>query len=137
MSEKEFLPIRLTGCDEAKVRRTSQAKNQYLFPFTLSAKPPKDWEERFDDLWRARRKQSRTKATVYVHKGALVLECPLADLAARYDELRADVQAANEKYAGQRQEEAEKEAKKKRKREEEKQAERSAIHAALQQLDFS
>ena len=137
MSETAFLPIRMIGCDEAKVRRSSQSKNQYLFPFALSAKPPKGWEEFFDDLWRARRKQSRSKATAYLHKGALVLECPLADLAAHYDHLCADVQAANDRYAAQLQEEAEKEARKKRKREEEKQAEQAAIHTALQQLDFS
>jgi len=137
MSEKEFVPIRITGCDEGKVRRSSQSKNQYLFPFALSAKPPKGWEEYFDDLWRARRKQSRSKATAYMHKGALVLECRLADVTAHYDNLRADVLAANQKYTAQLQDEAEKEAKKQRKREQEIQAERSAIHDALRQLDFS
>src|SRR5581483_597977 len=96
MSEKEFVPIRITGCDEGKVRRSSQSKNQYLFPFALSAKPPKGWEEYFDDLWRVRRKQSRSKATAYMHKGALVHECRFADVTAHYANLRADVLAANQ-----------------------------------------
>lgn len=136
MSETEFVPVRITGCDENKVRRVSQSKNQHLFPFALSSKPPKGWEEIFDDLWQARRKRHRaTKA--YLHKGHLVLECSIEDVASQYGNLRMDVQAANEKYADQLQDQANKEAKKRRKREEESAAEKSAIHEALQGLDFS
>lgn len=138
MSQTEFVPIRITGCDEDKVRRGSQSKNQYLFPFSLSAKPPKGWEEIFDDLWRAHRKKGgSTKASAYVHKSLLMLECPIKELAAQYGNLRITVQSANEKYAGQLQDRAKKEAKKQRKREEDGAEERAAIHEALQSLDFS
>ena len=134
----EFVPIKVTACDENKVRKASSSKARYVVPFSLSAKPPRDWEDIFDDLWRSNRKQSSTpKAQAYVRKGDMVMECGLDEVRNVFPNLRAFVDAANEKYGEQLQQKAEKNEKKKRKREEEKLAERRAIKEALEGLDFS
>lgn len=135
----DFAPIKITACDEGKVRKASGTKLlRYLFAFTLSAKPPRDWEDGFDDAWRADRKQSSTpKAQAYIRKGELVVECGLGDINVVFPKLKSSLDTANEKYSEQLQQKAEKDEKKKRKREEEKLAERLAIREALDGLDFT
>jgi hypothetical protein len=109
-----------------------------LFAFTLSAKPPRDWEDSFDDAWRGGRKQLPTpKAQAYIRKGEVVVECGLGDIKVVFPRLKSSIDAANEKYAEQLQQKAEKNEKKRRKREEEALAERLAIREALDGLDFS
>jgi len=136
--EVEFTPIRITDCDETKVRKASGSKARYVVPFSLSAKPPRDWEDIFDDVWRAERKRSPgPKAQAYVRKGDLVLESVLGDIKLNFAGLRASVEAANAKYVGHLQQRAEKDEKKKRKREEERLAERQAIHEALEGLELT
>jgi hypothetical protein len=134
-----FTPIRMTGCDESKVRKASGTKVlRYLFAFTLSAKPPRDWENFFDDAWRSARKQSSTpKAEAYLRKGELIVECGLGDMTVVFPKVKTSVEAANEKYAADLQQKAEKDEKKRRKLEEEKLAEGLAIREALEGLDFS
>ncbi|HSB12609.1 MAG TPA: hypothetical protein VLM38_24175 [Blastocatellia bacterium] len=133
----DFAPIRITDCDENKVRKASGSKARYVVPFSLSAKPPRDWEDIFDDVWRTERKRSPgPKAQAYIRKGALVLESALDDIKVNFVGLRSSIDATNEKYAGHLQQRAEKDEKKKRKREEEKLAERQAIHEALQGLEI-
>lgn len=135
---EDFVPIRVTACDEDKVRKASSSKARYVVPFLLTAKPPQDWEDIFDDVWRSHRKRSSTpKAQAYVRKGEIVIECGLDDVKNAFPDLRASMEAANEKYLEQLRQKAEKNEKKKRKREEEKLAERSAIREALAGLDFS
>jgi hypothetical protein len=134
----EFVPIRVTACDENKVRKVSSSKARYVLPFSLSAKPTRDWEDIFDDVWRSHRKQSSTpKAQAYVRKGDMVIECGLEDVKNVFPNIRVFIETANQKYAEQLQQKAEKNQKKKRKREEEKLAERRAIKEALEGLDFS
>ena len=43
MAETDFVPIKMTGCDEERVKKASSNKKQYVFPFMLSAKPPRPW----------------------------------------------------------------------------------------------
>jgi len=134
----DFAPIKVTACDENKVRKASGSKARYVVPFSLSAKPPRDWEDIFDDAWRSHRKKSPTpKAQAYVRKGAMVLESGLGDLKDVFANLRVSIDAANERYLEQLQQKAEKDDKKRRKREEEKLAESRAIKEALEGLDFS
>ena len=134
----EFVPIKVTACDESKVRKASGSKARYVVPFSLSAKPPRDWEDSFDDAWRSHRKESSTpKAQAHVRKGEIVVECGLSDVKTVFQSVRAFIQAANEEYSAQLQHKAKKNEKKKRKRDEEKAAERLAIHEALDGLDFS
>lgn len=134
----DFAPIKVTACDENKVRKASGSKARYVVPFSLSAKPQRDWEDIFDDAWRSHRKQSSTpKAQAYVRKGEMVIECGLDDLKNVFPNLRVSMETANEKYLEQLQQKAEKNEKKRQKREEEKLAEKRAIQEALKELDFS
>jgi hypothetical protein len=135
----EFAPIKITACDESKVRKGSGSKLlRYLFAFTLSSKPPRDWEDIFDDAWRATRKQASTpKAQAYIRKGEMVVECGLGDIKVVFPRLKSSIEAANEKYVEDLEQKAEKDEKKRRKREEEKLAERLAIREALEGLDLS
>ena len=135
----DFTPIKVTGCDESNVRKASGTKIlRYLFAFTLSAKPPREWEDPFDDAWRtARKKASTPKTDVYPRKGELIVECGLGDIKVVFPRVKASIEAANEKYTVHLQHKAENDEKKKRKREEEKLAEGLAIREALEGLDFS
>jgi hypothetical protein len=138
MKESEFVPIRITGSDEEQVRRSSGRKGMYVIPFALSSKAPRAWQDIFDDIWGLRRKlASKPKPQAYFRKSELRIECPLGDLQLHFQALRADVDTANQKFAEDLKIKAEKDSKKKLKREEEKLAEKSAIHEALQGLDFS
>ena len=134
----DFMPIKLTACDENKVRKASSSKARYVVPFSLSAKPPSDWEDIFDDLWRSHRKRSSTlKAQAYVRKGEMVIDCALGDIKDSFPNLRASIEVANEKLLEQLKQKAEKTEKKRRKHEEEKLTEKRAIKEALEGLDFS
>jgi len=133
----DFSPIKVTACDEDKVRKASGSKSRYVVPFLLSSKPPRDWEDIFDDVWRAYRKgSSKPKAQAYVRRGELVLECGLSDVKQVFPNVRVLIEAANEKFLIQLKQQAEKDEKKRRKREEEKQAEKLAIKEALEGLEF-
>jgi hypothetical protein len=133
----DFSPIKVTGCDENRVRKGSGSKTRYVVPFLLSSKPPRDWEDIFDDVWRAYRKGStQPKAQAYLRRGAMVLECPLSDLKEVFPNVRVLMEATNEKFLSQLKQQAEKDEKKRRKREEEKLAEKLAIKEALDGLEF-
>ena len=134
----DFDPIKVTRSDESKVRRASGSRGRYVVPFTLSARPPRDWEDIFDDVWRSHRKGSGVpKAQAYVRKSELVIECTLGEIKPIFPTLRISVDAANEKYLASMKHQAEKNEKKRRKREEERLLERTAVHEALDGLDFS
>jgi len=137
MVEPDFAPIKITGCDEERVKRVSGNKKQFIFPFMLSAKPPRSWVEAFDDGWQSIRKKSDTKARAYVKKSEIMLECPLDNLRGLFDDLKSAVAEANEKYLKVLQEKAEKNARKQQKREQELLADKLAVREALQGLDFS
>ena len=138
MKESEFEPIKITGCDEEKVRRSSGRKGMYVIPFSLSTKAPRHWQDIFEDIWGLRRKlASKPKPEAYCRKNELRIECPLSDLHLHFPNLRADVDTANQKFAEDLRIKVEKDSKKKNRREEEKLAEKSAIHEAVQALDFS
>ena len=134
----DFTPLKITGCDQSKVRKASGAKERYLFAFSLSGKVHRDWEDTFDDAWRSSRKNSSTpKAQAYIRKSDVIVECGLAEIKEAFARLKSTVDVVNEKYREQLQQRAEKDEKKRRKREEEKLAEKSAISEALAGLDFS
>jgi len=134
----EFEPIKITRTDESKVRRASGSKARYVIPFPLSAKPTRDWEDIFDDVWRSHRKGSAVpKVQAYVRKGELVIECTLGEIKPVFPTLRVSLDSANEKYLASLKHQAEKNEKKRRKREEERLLEKTAVHEALDGLDFS
>ena len=138
MSETEFQPIRLVGCDEDGVVKDSKKKKTYLIPFLLSSRPSREWIELFDEWWRRGRKESGIeKVQAHVKKNDLYLECALDDLKTCFPALKIAVEGANAAQANIAAEKLEKVAKKKAKRAEEESNERAAIHAALEQLNFS
>lgn len=138
MSKDAFEPIKITGCDENKVRRNSGKKGTHIFPFSLSAKPPSAWIDIFEDIWRSHRKVSgKPKPDAYFKKGNLVIECPIDDLKVHFANLQADVETANKAHSEHLQAKAEKNEKKRRKREEGEIAEQRAIRDALATLEFS
>ena len=79
--------------------------------------------------------------TVYpsVENGTARVAIALDDASNKFlrPNLRVDVESANQKFAEELRIKAEKDSKKKLKRDEETVAERTAIHEALQSLDFS
>lgn len=134
----DFEPIKITRTDESKVRRASGSKARYVVPFPLSARPTRDWEDIFDDVWRSHRKGSAVpKVQAYVRKGELVIECTLGEIKPVFPTLRVSMDSTNEKYMASLKHEAEKNEKKRRKREEERLLEKTAVHEALEGLDFS
>jgi hypothetical protein len=139
MAEPDFVPIKITGCDEERVKKASSNKKQYLFPFMLSAKPPRPWGERFDDAWQSIRKKSDSsaKARAYVRKSEIVLECQLDNVREVFGDLKSAAAEANEKHLKLIQEKAEKNARKQQKREKEMLADKLAVREALAGLDFS
>ena len=139
MAEPDFDPIKITGCDEERVKKMSSNKKQYVFPFTLSDKPPRPWGEIFDDAWQSIRKKSDSsaKARAYVKKGDIMLECTLDSVREVFGDLKSAAAEANEKHLKDVREKAEKDARKQQKREKELLADRMAIREALAGLDFS
>ena len=138
MTDAKFEPIRITGCDEKRVRKSTRRKGVYIFPFSLSSKPPSEWSDAFEDIWRSHRKTTtKPKPDAYFRKSELVIECLLADLKLHFAIFSSDVDTANKAHLEQLRIRAEKDEKKRRKREEETLAEKQAIHEALEGLDFS
>jgi hypothetical protein len=139
MVEPDFAPIKMTGCDEERVKRASSNKKSFLLPFTLSDKPSRSWEDTFDDAWQSIRKKSdaSAKARAYVKKGEIMLECPLDNLKEIFSDLKSAASEANEKHLKEAQEKAEKNARKQQKREKELLADKLAVREALAGLDFS
>jgi hypothetical protein len=139
MSESGFVPIKITGCDEERVKRASSNKKCFIFPFVLSARPPRPWEKEFENAWQSRRKKSDSsaKARAYIKKGEIVLECTLDDLKELFDDLKSGVADANEKHLKELQARAEKDARKQQKREQELLADKLAVREVVAGLDFS
>ncbi|HEX5732582.1 MAG TPA: hypothetical protein VF131_07080 [Blastocatellia bacterium] len=139
MAEPDFVPIKITGCDEERVKKASSNKKLYILPFTLSAKPPRPWGETFDDAWQSIRKKSDSsaKARAYVKKDEIMLECPLDNVKEVFGDLKSAASEANEKHLKVVQGKAEKNARKQQKREKEILADKLAIREALASLDFS
>jgi hypothetical protein len=138
MSTDAFEPIKIVGCDEAKVKKQSGDKQNYAVPFSLSAKPPSGWEDLFEKSWRAARKSSgAAKADAYLKKGDLIIETSLGDLTLHFPILKSAVADANSKYLEETKEKAEKDGKKKQRRHQERETELVTIREALAGLDFS
>lgn len=138
MSADEFESIKIVACDEAKVKKLPGNKGQYAIPFSLSAKPPRGWQDLFDKSWRTLKKTSGTaKTDAYVKKNDLVVETSLPEVKVVFPVLKSAVADTNTKYEEQAKSKAEKDGKKKQKRKDEREAELAIIRDALSGLDFS
>jgi hypothetical protein len=135
MSKHDFEPIKITGYEE---ERATKKNKKYSIPFCLSDKPPREWQESFNQLWRSRVEQNSTqKAKVYIKKNCLVLISPLDDVSFHFANLKTDVEGANNHYTEYLQQKNEKVPEKKRRREEKILAERQALRDVLEGLSFS
>ena len=137
MEQVEFVPIRVVGFDENKIKRESGEEHRYRIPFILSAKPPQSWLSVFDETVRSLQEQSPEGGLdARAKKSNIVVESSPNDLRQRFASLKAAIDAANSKYAGLLQLKSEKSDRKRRNREEKK-AELQAVRETLAELDFS
>ena len=138
MPKVALAAIEITGCDPEKVKQASKSTKQFVFPFSLTAKPQEDWVDLFERFWDARRKKlpgRRTRARV--RRGEILLECTLTDLRIVFDEVKQCVGEANKRYVEGLREKAEKTAKRKQKEEAERLSVLGAVRAALEGIEFS
>ena len=137
MEQVDFVPIRVVGFDESKIKRDSAEKHRYHIPFILSAKPPQSWRSLFDETVQALRDESPDRGLdAHAKKSNIVIESSPGDLSDRFVSLKAAIEAANSKYLGLLQEKTEK-CDKKRKDKEEKKAELQSVRETLAGFDFS
>jgi hypothetical protein len=137
MEQVEFVPIKLVGFDENKIKRDSGEKHRYRIPFVLSAKPPEPWLSLFDESVRSLQEESpEAGLDAHAKKSNIVIESSPGDLKQRFASLKAAIDAANNKYLGLLQRKSEK-GEKKRKNKEEKEAELQTVRETLAGLDFS
>jgi hypothetical protein len=137
MEQLEFVPIKVVGFDENKIKRDSGEKHRYRIPFMLSARPPHPWLSLFDESLRSLHEQSpEAKVDAYAKKTNIVMESTPDSLKERFASLKAAIDAANTKYLGLLQRKSEK-GEKKRKHREEKEAELQTVRETLAGLDFT
>jgi hypothetical protein len=135
MSKPEFKPITLTNCDEARVKKNGG--KSYQLPFNLSTKPPREWEDRFEQVWKSLSRQQPTqRAKAFVKKRELVLISPLSDVSFHFTNLNSAIDITNTEYLESLQKN-DKNSEKKRQREEKEAEERLAIQEAIAGLSFS
>ena len=138
MAKPAFAAVEITGCDPEKVERASKHAKQFVFPFSLSAKPDDDWADIFGRLWDARRKKATPrKLRAGVAKDEIRLECSLSDVKLVFGDVKQCVADANKRYVEELREKAEKNAKKKQKEEAERLSLLNAVREALDGLDYS
>ena len=58
MEQFDFVPIRVVGFDENKIKRESGQEHRYSIPFILSARPPQSWRSLFDETVRSLQEES-------------------------------------------------------------------------------
>jgi len=137
MEQVDFVPIRVVGFDENKIKRESGQEHRYSIPFILSARPPQSWRSLFDETVRSLQEESPDRGLdAHAKKSNIVIESSPGDLRQRFASLKAAIDAANSKYAGLLQLKSEK-SDRKRRTKEEKKAELKAVRETLSELDFS
>ena len=137
MEQVDFVPIRVVGFDENKIKRESGQEHRYSIPFILSARPPQSWRSLFDETVRSLQEESPDRGLdAHAKKSNIVIESSPGDLRQRFASLKAAIDAANSKYAGLLQLKSEKSDRKRRTKEEQK-AELKAVRETLAELDFT
>jgi len=137
MEQVDFVPIRVVGFDENKIKRESGQEHRYSIPFILSARPPQSWRSLFDETVRSLQEESPDRGLdAHAKKSNIVIESSPGDLRQRFASLKAAIDAANSKYAGLLQVKSEK-SDRKRRTKEEKKAELKAVRETLAELDFT
>ena len=137
MEQVDFVPIKVVGFDESKIKRDAREEHRYRIPFVLSAKPPQSWRSLFDETVRSLHEESPEEGLdARAKKSNIIIESSPGDLRQRFASLKAAIDAANSKYLGALQRKSEKGIKKRRDKEEKK-AELQTVRDTLAGLDFS
>jgi len=137
MEQVDFVPIKVVGFDESKIKRDTGEEHRYRIPFILSAKPPQSWRSLFDETIRSLHEESpEAGLDARAKKSNIVIESSPDDLKQRFASLKAVIDAANSKYLGVLQRKSEKGSRKRREKEEKK-AELQIVRDTLADLDFS
>lgn len=137
MEQVDFVPIKVVGFDESKIKRDTGEEHRYRIPFILSAKPPQSWRSLFDETIRSLQEESpEAGLDARAKKSNIVIESSPDDLRQRFASLKAVIDAANSKYLGVLQLKSEKGTRKRREKEEKK-AELQIVRDTLADLDFS
>ena len=96
MEQVEFVPIKVVGFDENKIKRDSSEKHRYRIPFILSARPPQSWLSLFDESVQSLQEESPdARLDAHAKKSNIVIETSPADLKQRFASLKAAIDAAN------------------------------------------
>jgi hypothetical protein len=136
MEQVEFVPIKVVGFNEDKIKR-DPGKHCYRIPFVLSARPPQSWLSLFDESLQSLQEESPdARLDARAKKSNIVIETSPSDLKQRFASLKAAIDAANNKYLGLLQRKSEK-GEQKRKNKQEKEAELQSVRETLAELDFS
>ena len=101
MPEETFQEITITGCNPGKTgpMLTTDYKLIASFYFTLSAMPSEEWIHVFEQVRHARHQQSSERPLpTRVDSRGIVIKCRPGDLQQHFDDLKADVAAANRNY---------------------------------------
>jgi hypothetical protein len=137
MEQIEFVPIKVVGFNEDKIKRESGQKHRYRIPFVLSAKPPQPWLLLFDESVQSLQQElPDARLDARAKKSNIVIETSPNDIKQRFASLKAAIDAANSKYMGLLEQRLQK-GEQKRKVKEEKEAELQSVRETLAGLDFS
>lgn len=122
--------IQIVDVDRERTQPDSKYPGLYHVFFQLSTKPPKHWDNFFNQAWRNR--SSSMSRTARITGDYVVVECPLEEIKEQLEYLKEDVATANDEYARAREVEVQEE-QIKRKREDRAKKEKDDL---LNQLDF-
>ena len=101
MAEENIAGITIVGCNRGKTgpMLTTDYRLIASFYFTLSAAPPEEWIHIFEEVRRARRKQTQSPPLpTRVDESGIVIKCSPSDLLRHFDDLKTDVAEANSRY---------------------------------------
>jgi len=102
MTRETIQEITITGCNPGKTgpMLTTGYKLLASFYFTLSASPPEEWIQVFEQVRhdRSRRRHPLPLPRTRIDSRGIVINCRPDDLQQHYDDLKADVTTTNQKH---------------------------------------
>lgn len=93
---EEFEDIRILGIDKDKIYNPDETKRLYNVFFSLSAAPPSEWVQIFEEERRLPR-HNRWRQ-VWTEGGALIVHCPLDEVKLHSEDIKQDVANTNQRY---------------------------------------
>jgi hypothetical protein len=93
---EEFEDIRISSIDKAKVYNPDETKQIYNVYFSLSATPPSEWVQIFEEERRFPRHARWRHA--WIEGRNLIVHCPLDEVKLHSEDVKQDVVNSNQKY---------------------------------------